>query len=260
MTTKSIDLARLSAIGIGPVAEVQIIEHDRDLADGFIIGAANNVLFADRLPPLYRLSKGYDFIRIEADRLHIGAATPGGKIVSFCRRHDLARFEFLAHLPGTLGGMLKMNAGMKQYEIFNHLKALRTRSGWLQKSQIPHGYRETAINEVIFDAQFELHAGFDASLIDTFAAMRSNQPRDPSAGSAYKNPPEDYAGRLIEAVGLKGYRQGDMAFSEKHANFLVNLGSGNYAAALALLELAEKRVFETFGITLQREIIVVAAE
>jgi UDP-N-acetylmuramate dehydrogenase len=254
---KSIDLARLSSIGIGPVTDVYMIDSNDYPSDAYLIGAANNVLFGTELPPLMKLSKTFDFIRIEEGRLHIGAATPGGKIVSFCKKHDIGGFEFLSHLPGTLGGMLKMNAGLKEYEIFNSLVALRTKSGWLQKAQIPHGYRTTGIDEVVFEATFTLQKGFDAAKIDLFKQMRANQPPDPSAGSAFKNPPGDYAGRLIESVGLKGYRVGEMAFSDMHANFLINLGKGNYEEAIALLRLAEKRVLEQHGIALEREIIVI---
>ena len=254
---KSIDLSKLSSIGIGPEAQVAMIDSETYPDDAYLIGAANNILFGTELPALMKLSKTFNFVHIEDGLLHIGAATPGGKIVSFCKKHDIAGFEFLSHLPGTLGGMLKMNAGLKAYEIFNHLVALRTRHGWQIKESIPHGYRTTAINEVVFEASFVIEKGFDAAKIAAFKKMRANQPADPSAGSAFKNPPGDYAGRLIESVGLKGYRIGDMAFSDLHANFLVNLGRGTFDDAMALLTLAQTRVFDKYDIRLEREIIVV---
>lgn len=253
---KRIDLASLSSIRIGPVADVYMIGTDDYPDNAYLIGAGNNILFGDTLPPLMKLSKTFDFIHIENDTLRIGAATPGGKIVSFCKKHDIGGFEFLSHLPGTLGGMLKMNAGMKTYEIFNLLLRLRTRSGWHEKRNIPHGYRSTGINEVVFEAIFGIEKGFKPEQIALFKTLRANQPSDPSAGSAFKNPAGDYAGRLIEAVGLKGFRVGDMAFSEQHANFLVNLGKGTFSDAQTLLTLAEEKVLDTFGIALEKEIIV----
>ena len=87
--------------------------------------------------------------------------------------------------------------------------------------------------------------------------LRDNQPKDPSAGSAFKNPPGDYAGRLIEAVGLKGVRRGDMAFSNIHANFLVNLGKGRFDDAIYLINLAKERVYKEFNIVLKEEIKIV---
>jgi UDP-N-acetylmuramate dehydrogenase len=257
MAKKTIDFSRFSSIRVGPVAEVFMIDSYDYPEDAYLIGAANNLLVGPQHPPLMKLSKAFDYIRIEEGKLVIGAATPGGKIVSFCKKHDIADFEFLSHLPGTLGGMLQMNAGLKEYEIFNHLISIHTIQGEIPKTGISHGYRKTAITDVVFEAVFQIKKGFDASRIEIFKKMRANQPNDPSAGSLFKNPEGDYAGRLIEEAGLKGYRIGDMAFSEMHANFLVNLGNGTFEDAIALLQLAQKKVFEEFGIWLENEVIVV---
>lgn len=257
MNTKTIDFSKFSSIRIGPVIEVALIENDSVPEGHFIVGAANNVLVSPAPPPLMILSKEYDFITLESDGLHIGAATPGGRVVSFCKKHDIANFEYLSKLPGTLGGMLKMNAGLKEYEIFNHLIAIRTQSGWKQKSEIEYGYRKTSIDEVVFEALFEVQNGYSTEQYEMFNQMRSNQPNDPSAGSCFKNPPGDYAGRLIEAVGLKGKRVGAMAFSEVHANFLVNTGGGTYADALSLIHEAQTRVKKEFNIDLQCEVVII---
>lgn len=257
MNTKTIDFSKFSSIRIGPIAEVTLIENDIVPDGHLIVGAANNVLISSTPPPLMILSKEYDFIRLDEDGLHIGAATPGGRVVSFCKKNDIANFEYLSKLPGTLGGMLKMNAGLKEYEIFNHLIALRTRSGWITKEEIAYGYRTTSINEVVFEALFEAKAGYSVERYEMFSQMRSNQPNDPSAGSCFKNPPGDYAGRLIEAVGLKGVHQGAMAFSEVHANFLVNTGGGTYDDALYLINEAQSRIKQTFDIDVQCEIVLI---
>ncbi|MDD2265738.1 UDP-N-acetylmuramate dehydrogenase [Sulfuricurvum sp.] len=256
MNTKTIDFSKFSSIRIGPIVDVALIENDGVPEGHFIVGSANNLLVSPTPPPLMILSKQYDFIRLEEDGLHIGAATPGGRVVSFCKKHDIAHFEYLSKLPGTLGGMLKMNAGLKEYEIFNHLIAIRTQSGWKQKGEIEYGYRKTSINEVVFEAVFEAQKGYSVERYEMFAQMRSNQPNDPSAGSCFKNPPNDYAGRLIEAVGLKGKRVGAMAFSDVHANFLVNTGGGTYADALSLIEEAKIRVKAQFNIDLQCEVVI----
>lgn len=257
MNTKTIDFSKFSSIRIGPSVEVALIENDIVPEKHLIVGSANNVLISPTPPPLMILSKEYDFIRLEADGLHIGAATPGGRVVSFCKKNDIAHFEYLSKLPGTLGGMIKMNAGLKEYEIFNHLIAIRTMSGWKQKNEIEFGYRKTSINEVVFEALFEAQSGYSNERYEMFSQMRSNQPSDPSAGSCFKNPPGDYAGRLIEAVGLKGKHVGAMAFSNVHANFLVNTGGGTYNDALVLIHEAQKRVKEQFNIDLQCEIVLI---
>lgn len=258
MNTKSIDFSKFSSIRIGPKVDVVLIENDVVPLEHVIVGSANNLLVSPTPPPLMILSKQYDFIRIDGNHLHIGAATPGGRIVSFCKKNNIAHFEYLSKLPGTLGGMLKMNAGLKEYEIFNHLIAIRTPSGWISKDQIEYGYRKTSINEVVFEAVFELETGFSLERLEMFAQMRSNQPNDPSAGSCFKNPPNDYAGRLIEAVGLKGQRVGNMAFSEVHANFLVNYGGGTYEDAMYLIHEAQKRVLDQFNIYLQCEVVLLS--
>lgn len=257
MAYKTIDFSKFSSIKVGPLSEVFLIEDEVYPHDHTLIGLANNLLVAPNHPPLMMLSKQFDFLHVKEGFLHIGAATPSGKIVSFCKKHNIAHFEFVSRLPGTLGGMLKMNAGLKEWEIFNHLDAIRTKVGWIGKENIEYGYRTTSIDDVIFEARFTYNSGFSTERLEFFKKMRSNQPNDPSAGSAFKNPPGDYAGRLIEAVGLKGKRIGDMAWSEVHANFLVNLGSGTFEDAMALIELAEKRVKERYDIALEREIIVI---
>lgn len=257
MNTKPIDFSKFSSIRIGPVVDVALIENDIVPEERTILGAANNVLISPTPPPLMILSKEYDFIRLEDDGLHIGAATPGGRVVSFCKKNDIAHFEYLSKLPGTLGGMLKMNAGLKEYEIFNHLIAIRTMSGWIPKEDIEYGYRKTSINEVIFEALFEAEKGYSTERYEMFNQMRSNQPHEPSAGSCFKNPKGDYAGRLIEAVGLRGHRIGAMAFSEVHANFLVNMGGGTYEDALTLINEAQVRVKREFNIDLQCEVILI---
>ena len=257
LNTKTIDFSKFSSIRIGPIVEVALIENDVVPKRHLIVGSANNVLISPTPPPLMILSKEYDFIRQESDGLHIGAATPGGRVVSFCKKNDIAHFEYLSKLPGTLGGMIKMNAGLKEYEIFNHLIAIRTMSGWKQKNEIEYGYRKTSINEVVFEAVFEVHKGYSNERYEMFSKMRSNQPHEPSAGSCFKNPPGDYAGRLIEAVGLKGEHVGAMAFSNVHANFLVNTGGGTYSDALTLIHEAQMRVKEQFDIDLQCEIVLI---
>lgn len=257
MHTKRIDFSRYSSIGIGPMLDVRLIKTPSDIDNAYtIIGKANNLLVAPTAHNLMVLDKCFDFIRIDEDRLVIGAATPTGKIVSFCRRHDIAYFEFLSKLPGTLGGALAMNAGVKEYEIFNHLHSITTHKGTFEAQAISHGYRYAHIDGVVLEATFTLAKGFDDSLNQELLRLRDNQPHQKSAGSCFKNPPDDYAGRLLEAVGLKGFRIGDMAFSDVHANFLVNLGQGSFEDAMTLITLAQQKVKEKFDKTLENEIII----
>jgi len=258
MFFKTVDFSRYSSIKIGPVVEVAVIEEgDTIPADRFLVGGANNLLISPTPPPLMMLGKDFDYCRIDSDILEIGAATPTGKILSFAKKHDLAGFEFVAKLPGTLGGMLAMNAGVKEHEIFDLLDSVRIGDTWVPAEAIEHGYRFARLPGIATAGRFPLRLGYDDTLRQGLLRLRNNQPKEPSAGSAFKNPPGDYAGRLIEAVGLKGYGVGGMAWSEVHANFLVNRGGGTYEEAIRLIELAKKRVDEAFGIRLEEEIKIV---
>ncbi len=200
------------------------------------------------------LGKEFDFINKIDNHLHIGGATPSGKILSYAKKYDIANFELMQKLPGTLGGMIKMNAGLKEWEIFNHLVAIKTEYGWIEKDDIDYGYRYAKTDGTIFEAKFDICKGFDFELLEMFKKLRDNQPPYPSAGSCFKNPNSHFAGELLDKVGLKGYQTGEMAFSEKHANFLVNLGAGTFNDAIALINEAKKRVFEKFGVKLELEI------
>ncbi len=254
---KLIDFSRYSSIRIGPKVEVELIDTiDSAFERYFLVGGANNLLLSPTPPPLATLSKTFDYIRIEDNTLIIGGATPTGKVVSFCKRHNIAGFEFLAKLPGTIGGAVKMNAGVKEHEIKDRLLWIRTHKGIIPASSLNLQYRQTDIDSIIYEAGFICERGFSEELRQKLLQLRSNQPKEPSAGSCFKNPQGDYAGRLIEAVGLKGKRIGNMAFSPIHANFLINLGGGTFKDAIRLIELAKERVYEEFGIRLQEEIIV----
>ncbi len=267
MATKAINFSKFSSMKMGGTIDVQIIEEcNSQLKNNYLIGSCNNILIGEQTPPLMILSKKYDYITIEDNVLKIGAATPSGKIASFCKKYDIANFEFVSHLPGTLGGLIKMNAGLKEYEIFNNLISISTCAvskeillgckGLQQKNEIKFGYRFTDIDTTVLEATFELSFGYDKERLEMFKKMRSNQPSTPSAGSCFKNPVGDYAGRLIEAVGLKGERVGGMEFSTEHANFLVNTGNGNFNDAIFLIQEAQKRVYKQFDIWLECEIVV----
>ncbi len=255
MQYKKINFSKYSSIKIGSTLEVALLEDiNVDMQDYFLIGSCNNTLIGDNPPKLMMLSKKYDYIKIENNLLHIGGATPSGKVASFCKKHNIANFEFLSHLPGKMGGLVYMNAGLKEYEIFNTLANIKTTSGIKPKNKINFGYRFTDINEPIIEAVFEVSYGYDIEKVEMFKKMRSNQPKTPSAGSCFKNPQGDYAGRLIEVVGLKGLRVGDMEFSNVHANFLVNHGSGTFDDAIFLIQEVQKRVYKEFSIWLECEI------
>ena len=258
MFFKTIDFSKYSSIKVGQPTQVLMLEEGDSIpTDRYLIGGANNLLVSPTPPPLMMLSKDFATIAQEDDMLTIGAAMPTGRIVSYAKKHDIAGFEFCSKLPGTLGGMLAMNAGVKAYEIFNILHSIKINGKWILAQEIEHGYRFAKLGGIATQAKFEIQYGFNQKLLDELLNLRSNQPLEPSAGSVFKNPEGDYAGRLIEAVGLKGVRKGQMQWSSVHANFLVNLGGGTYEEAKSLIDLAKSEVLKRFNIALIEEIKII---
>lgn len=255
-TTKEIDFSKYSSIKIGPKKEVLVIDEIGDYSNYTILGLGNNVLISSKAPSFAVLGKTFDYIEQKGEKLHVGCATKSGKLLSYAKKHDLANLEFLGKLPGCLGGLVKMNAGLKQWEIFNYIHSIKTKDGYILKEDIEYSYRHTKISQIVYEVVFNIEYGFSKEQSELFTKMRDNQPQMPSAGSCFKNPKGDAAGRLIEAVGLKGYEIGGMSFSKQHANFLVNHNRGNFNDAVSLINLAKERVKNEFNIDLETEIII----
>jgi len=242
-----VDFSKLSTIKIGSKIDVKIID-ENNYNDEIIIGRASNSLVCNG--DIGILSDRYDFIEIEGNKLKVGAKTKNSKLYNFTRKNNISGFEFLSKLPGSIGGTIKMNAGMKSFEISDNLISING----IDKNKFEFGYRYSSIDFPIFWAEFEIKKGFNRKLLESFNQMRQNQPKHPSLGSAFKNPKDDFAGRLIEEVGLKGIKFGGVGFSEVHANFLVNYGDGKCEDAISAINEAKRRVFLESGIKLQEEI------
>jgi len=253
---KEINFAKYSSIRIGPKSEVLVIEEVGEYRGHKILGLGNNVLISDTHPSFAVLGSTFDYIEKKDDLLYVGCATKSGKLLSYAKKNDLAKFEFLGKLPGSLGGLVKMNAGLKEFEIFNYIHSIKTKDGYIKKEDIEYSYRHTNINTIVYEVVFNCTYGYSKAQSEVFKKMRDNQPQVPSAGSCFKNPANDSAGRLIEAVGLKGFQKGNMAFSIEHANFLANMGEGNFDDAIYLINLAKQKVKEKFNINLEEEIII----
>jgi len=255
MYLKTIDFSKFSSIKVGIPIEVLMLERNDTIpTDRFIIGHANNLLVSDNPLPLMMLSKDFSFIELEDNILTVGCATPTGRLLSFAKKNDLSGFEFISKLPGSMGGMIAMNAGVKSYEIFNIVDAVKIDGVWKPKESIEYGYRFAKLNGVATELRFKVTKGFDKKLLEELITLRSNQPKTASAGSAFKNPKGDFAGRLIEEVGLKGVSKGGMQWSEVHANFLVNNGAGTFEEAKYLIDLAKENIFFKFGIRIEEEV------
>ena len=250
-----IDFSKYSSVRIGGIFDVEVLDKMREF-DGVIIGGANNLLISPNPPKMGILGSEFDYIKLENGVLKIGAKTPSSKIYKFTKDNNIGGFEFVKKIPGTLGGMIKMNAGVKEYEISNLLLNITTSKGVTLANECEFSYRHSNIDGVIFEASFKIIREFDEVLSNKLNQKRSNQPEGASFGSCFANPAGDHAGRLLEAAGMKGYRIGGCGFSEIHANVLINYGSGSFNDAIELINLAKNRVAELFGIELRCEVVI----
>ncbi len=253
---KQIDFSKYSSLHIGPTCEVLVINEIGEYPDYQILGRANNTLISNNPPKFAVLGEAFEYIEQKDGLLYVGCATKSGKLLSYAKRNNLANLEFLGKLPGCLGGLVKMNAGLKEWEIFNYIHSIKTNKGYIKKENIEYSYRNTKIDTIVYEVVFNIEYGYSKKMAEKFKKMRDNQPQLPSAGSCFKNPKDDYAGRLIEAVGLKGFKKGGMGFSQEHANFLVNYGGGTYEEAIYMISLAQDKIKEQFNIDIKKEIIV----
>lgn len=199
-----------------------------------------------------------------------GVASP--KVARFAALHDLTGAEFLAGIPGTLGGALAMNAGCYGGETWTLVRSVTTVDhGGMLHERAPGEYtvayrtllpRTPRAEEWFVAATLTLPRGDGTQsrqfVKDLLAKRIASQPLgEPNAGSVFRNPPGDHAARLIEACGLKGRAIGGAVISPKHANFIVNAGNASGADIEALIELAQSSVKQTFGVDLEREVRIV---
>lgn len=250
-----LDLAKYTSIRIGPIVDVLILDEAIQSSD-FILGGGNNLLISSKPPSLCKLGPSFDFIKIldiqDKDfYLQVGAACSNKKLFNFTKKHNLSGLECLAHIPGSVGGSLKMNAGLKDHSISKCLYSIN------QKKDFSFSYRSSSIKELVFEAVFKLSPDFDEGLYQSFLSARQNQPKAASFGSVFKNPANAYAGSLIEGVGLKGFSKGDAMFSSKHANFILNKKKASFEDVIFLIKLAKDRVYEANGILLEEEVIII---
>ena len=215
-------------------------------------------------------------LALDAADAHVvlaGAGVASPHIAKFAAKHHLAGAEWLAGVPGTVGGALAMNAGCYGTEAWDQVERCTTvdRAGQLHqrsKADFEIGYRHVAArpacDEWFVSAHFRFAPGdaatAQARIRELLAKRMASQPLDkPNAGSTFRNPPGDHAARLIESCGLKGFAIGGAQVSMKHANFIINTGSASAADIEALITHMQKTVRDHTGVDLVREVKIVGA-
>ena len=238
----------------------------------FFLGGGTNLLVSDRgvRGLVLKLGKPFDFVEWELDdaggALRVGAAVPFKRLVMQAVAAGLAGLEFGEGIPGTIGGGLLMNAGAFGGEIGRVVTAIeavdeRGDPVVMEREQLGFAYRRLTLpgRVVVTAVRLRLARGNPATLAATVADAKARRDRHqpkghPNAGSVFKNPPGAHAGRLIEGAGLKGARLGDAVFSERHANFIVNLGRARAMDVKGLMDLATKVVWRRLGVALEAEV------
>ncbi len=238
----------------------------------FVLGGGANILVSDagvRGLVILNRARSVEFHdQAEPPTVWAEAGANLGSLARRCAARGLAGLEWAATVPGTLGGAIYGNAGAHGGDIARNLRMAEilhqdgTVKRWTPE-ELAFGYRTSALKRqkaghIILAAEFALTPAEPAALqaqIEAFAAQRKRtQPPGASMGSMFKNPPGDYAGRLIEAAGLKGTRVGGAEISTLHANFFLNQGESRAADVFALIHLAHEAVREQFGVDLELEV------
>lgn len=274
-------LAPLTSLQVGGPAELLLLPAEaEDVRNGIefavragqpwrILGSGTNVLVPDEgLPGLtIKFWKQFAAIEVGGAKLRARAGATTWEAAKAAADAGLSGLEFACGIPGTVGGAVFMNAGVEDREIKDILISATVLGRTGKTVEIPAGdlelgYRTSKLQEtgaVVIDALFRLQRG-DSELITAemnryLDERRQRQPiNQPNCGSVFRNPPGDFAGRLIEAAGCKGMTAGGMEVSELHANFLVNTGGGSSKDVLELIEAVRREVLEKFGVLLELEL------
>ncbi len=234
-----------------------------------VLGGGSNLLVDDGQLPyavIHVHSPGLDGIeRVGPTTIRVGAGVPTSRLLTYCRDAGLGGLEFLASLPGTIGGAIAGNAGAWGREICPLVSRLRVAAPTGEVTVVPRGeiaysYRRADLRgAVITEAELELDRR-EPRLIELQLAkhVQARAERHPmserSAGCVFKNPPGVSAGQLLEDCGLKGVAVGDAAVSERHANFVINRGHAASADVLSLIQLMRSAVQCAFGVELELEV------
>jgi UDP-N-acetylmuramate dehydrogenase len=240
-----------------------------------LLGGGSNVLVGDGgiRGIVVKLGRGFAALEWRADGsgVRIGAAVQLGRLARAAVARGLAGLEYAEGIPGTVGGALFMNAGayggdvagaVDAVEGFEHDGTARTFAAAglafrYRRAELPRGFVVTAVR---FRLQPETPATVAARMADVRARRLAAQPHgSANAGSIFKNPNGDHAGRLIEAVGLKGVRAGRARISERHANFIVNEGGAHAVDVKTLMDQAQRAVWERSGVWLEPEVQLVGS-
>jgi len=270
----SIKIGGPASLMVFPTKEEELMEIAKNATEldipWYVIGGGSNLLCADEgysgvvinLRSMKGIAEG-SFAQGATLSLEVLSGTMVGEVLSFARRKGYSGLEFLAGVPATVGGAVRMNAGAYGRSFSMLVRRVKLlKEGKIEDYEPKDGdwtYRSFRKEGIVVSVTLELAKAnpeeIEKNLKDIYFKRKASQPlAEKTFGSAFKNPPCCYAGKLIEDCGLKGYRIGGAKVSERHANFIVNLGTATAKDVLALLREVQKRVWNRFGIMLEPEV------
>jgi UDP-N-acetylmuramate dehydrogenase len=223
---------------------------------------------------VFKLDEGFNELKVDGTRVTAGGGYSTILLATMTSRQGMTGLEFAAGIPGNVGGAVYMNAGAHGSEISKvlHSATVLLETGeWvtLSNEEMEFRYRtsvlQTKLKGIVTEASFTLEYGERDEIMSRLTSYkdrrRKTQPLQyPCAGSVFRNPPGDYAGRLIQEAGLKGFRIGDAEVSTTHANFIINRGNATAKNVLQLIEHIIQTIDEKYNIRLEPEVQVVGEE
>ncbi|MDQ1146798.1 UDP-N-acetylmuramate dehydrogenase [Bacillus sp. SORGH_AS 510] len=237
------------------------------------IGRGSNLLVSDKGIEgiVIKLGAGMDRLEIEGTTITVGGGHSLVSLATLISKKGLTGLEFASGIPGSVGGAVYMNAGAHGSDISRilsraHILFNDGTMEWLSNEEMEFSYRTSVLQNkrpgIVVEAVFELVTGDRAAIV---AQMQKNkdyrketQPWNfPCAGSIFRNPLPNYAGRLIETAGLKGFSIGGAKISEMHGNFIVNAGNATAADVLALIQHIKDTIYNLYGVEMETEVEIV---
>ncbi len=234
-----------------------------------VIGLGTNLLVSDQGLEgiVIKIGSNFSEVKVAGKLLTVKAGTSTGHLLKVAREAGLGGLEFLAGIPGSLGGIVAMNAGAMGKSIGEVVERVRclNADGQLEEwrpEDLDFSYRHSRllnsgriVLEVVLQGSLAEPELISGQIKQNLAKRKKAHPLEyPNAGSVFKNPPGDYAGRLIEACGCKGLRVGGAEVSQKHANFIINRDGATAEDIWQLIELVQEKVYAEFGINLTVEV------
>ena len=233
----------------------------------FVLGGGTNLLVADRGIRGVVIENAWSEATVDGETVTAASGTPTAHVAAVAARGGLLGLEWMATVPGTVGGAVHGNAGAFGTETADvildaELMDLNGDAWTASRADLGYAYRTSALQGtpvIVVRARFHGTQGDRDTAVRRIKDMANEraakQPlAQPNTGSIFRNPPGDFAGRLIEAAGLKGHRLGGAMVSEKHANFIVNAADATAAQIRDLMRLCQREVRERFGVDLVPEV------